>query len=110
MNVQQDMDADDVIDRVFQSTNKVILVNDTYQTPVNIKFQSDRSGTAINLKQKHAKLLVIMQTIDESVSFMDSKGTLYEDSNTITESVSYDKTSLLIAPNVKRVVSMFSVQ
>ena len=37
---------------------------------MNIKFQSDRSGTAINLKEKHGKLLVIMQTIDESVSFM----------------------------------------
>ena len=91
MNLHRDMDEDEVMDRVFQSTTKAILVNDKYQTPVNIRFQSDRSGTAINIKEKHAKLLVIMQTIDESVSFIDSQGTSYEDAKTINESEHYEK-------------------
>ena len=90
-NIDREMDEDEVMDRMFQSTNSVILVNDTYQTPVNIKFQSDRRGTAINLKEKHANLLATLHTIDASVRFIDNNGTSYEDPNTITQSTNYEQ-------------------
>ena len=51
------MDEDTAMDRVFQKANQVVITNDSIKAPVNIKFSTERRGTAINLSQKHAKLL-----------------------------------------------------
>ena len=90
--IPQQMDEDTDIQLTFQQANKVILVNDIYQTPVNIRFKCDDKGTAINLPEKHAKLLEILQSIDDSTYFSDVKQNAYEDPNTLLQCKTYDDT------------------
>ena len=84
------MDEDTAIERIFQTANQVVTTNDSIKTPVNIKFSAEKRGAAINLPQKHAKLLEEMQHIDPTATFTDGKGILYEDPATILNCKNYD--------------------
>ena len=59
---------------------------------MNIRFKCDDKGTAINLPEKHAKLLEILQSIDVSTYFSDANQNACEDPNTLLQCKIYDNT------------------
>ena len=73
----QRMDDDTALEWVFQNANKVIVSNESIKTPMNIKSRAEKRGNTINLPQKHAKLLKIIQTINPSGTFTDEKTSMY---------------------------------
>ena len=73
--------------RILQSINQPTIDGNLLTTMITLRFKQPRNGTAINIPQKHQQLLSELQSIDNTVSFID---------NSLTPSIQFLKICLLV--------------